>query len=142
MQRDYSTLLGRAKTILDADAIGYLDSEELFAKAKIEARFNSDRNKIVRSLLAETASATLASNLALRELNDWQNRLSASGVDFDWKRDWEFVRQSLLDQIEVEQAISPIARVFERFKPVIIFVAMMIPFMTALYYAKTKGWIE
>ncbi len=141
MERDYSTLLGRAKTILDVDEVGYLNSEESLTKAKIEARFNLDRDKIVRSLLAEAQNATAAANLASRELIDWRNRLEASGVVCDWNRDWEYVRQGLLDRIEVEQSMTPLAKIFERLKLVIIFTAIMIPFMTVIFFAHRQGWI-
>jgi hypothetical protein len=142
MQRDYSTLLGRVKTLLDNEDVGYLAAEESLAKAKIEARFNHDRNMIARSLLAETKNAADAINLVDQELNIWRDKFAAAEVDFDWKRDLDYVRQNILDRIQIESAMSPMARLLERSKPIIIFVVIMIPFMAAIFFARAQGWIQ
>jgi len=101
LERDYSTLLGRAKTIREHGG-GYIYGREKMAVEAIEIAFKKDVNAMTYILLKDTDSATLARSTVAQDLAQWSAKLEQSNADFDWQSNVEFVREALFRRIDVE----------------------------------------
>lgn len=127
-ERDYWELLALAAEL--QGYAGYLDTEDLKQKRKLEERFAAARNKFVYAILRDGGTADEAVASVSADLDQIETESDSS-----WEPSIAFLRENLLTRIEKESRKAPWLRTTLRWFPVGLGVAAAIAYFSIRFFS-------